>query len=226
MQAQLDQHLPAFAWTKVQHQPYCSRPDPRDATWEGTPRFPHQWPPNTKAQVRVMHYTHHQPETVNYSLTLEASKASQVHVHELGEDLGKLVGQVASHFRRDHAAVVGHLKRLKDQAPPPKGARWFHKDEVQPGDVLLPMPGKELFVSPFDARRQEVVSYRLGQASGWTFSGVPGEHVRDQRVVVDRTTTKAIFVRVQGRPKAIKIASAGHHGTPITDGWLLVRKES
>ena len=124
-------------------------------------------------------------------------------------------------YRERFTEVRLHKIRLSVQDPPPRGSRVFHKTEAEPGDVLIPQPGKELLVWGKNKDRV-VISYRHGESSGYSKHNIPGDLPLEQQAVVDRINTRGIFVHLKGEPKALKIACHGHHGTPLTNGWLLV----
>ena len=210
----LDRDFAYFAWTQVT--PECFS----DETWAGTPKEPNGWPPDTK--VKVSKHPYHTGVGFFYSLSI-ATDTDKVMAHGNNEDPSKLL-PLLDLYKDRCRAIYRHQRRLANQEPPPKGARVFERREIQSGAVLVPAPGKELLI--WDERGdRRVVSYRHGPDTGYLIEGLPGELAPVQRVVVDRVNTRGIYVVVPGEKKPLRIASLAHHGTPISDGWLLVPTE-
>jgi len=207
----LDRDFADFIWAKVKREWISEK------AWAGTPKNPKGWPPDTRARASKLPY--HTGTGFFYSLSI-ATDTDKIMAYGDNEDLSKLRSVVFTYMGR-YQALRRHRDRLADQDPPPKGARVFERREVQSGAVLVPAPGKELFI--WDVRGdRRVVSYRHGTDTGHLIEGLPGEPAPVQRVVVDRVNTRGIYVAVPGEKKPLRIASLAHHGTPISDGWLLV----
>lgn len=222
MKALLDKHLPEFSWAKAKAHHY------QDERWVGTPKDPKAWPEGTMAEASRKE--RRWADCGCFYQLIVLTNVDLVSASDIQDKVSDLP-PVLRTFKYRHDEVVWHRDRLTKQPPPPQTARIFHKSEVKPGDTLLPMPGKELLIWDRNlgirgrSPERVIASYRHGQSGGYDPYNLPGSPAGQHEVTVDRVNTRGIFVRVAGESKPRKITSLGHHGTSITDGWLLAKAQ-